>query len=198
MSTQLLKTPGNYRLVLASQSPRRKELLSKLGYEFSQRQKNVEETFPIDLSVEKVAEFLSKKKAAAYEGEMAQDELIITADTVVILGEKILGKAENFAEAKTMLAQLSGKKHQVITGVCLQKKGIVHSFSVATDVYMKQLSSAEIAFYIENFKPFDKAGAYGIQEWIGLIGVEKIEGSYYNVMGLPVKELNEAITNFID
>jgi len=197
MSKQLLETPGNYRLVLASQSPRRKELLSKLGYKFTQRLKEVEETFPKDLNAEKVAEFLSKKKAAAYEGEMAEDELIITADTVVLLNGNILSKAKDFAEAKNMLNQLSGKKHQVITGVCLQKKGSAHSFSVATDVYMKPLSSAEIAFYIENYKPFDKAGAYGIQEWIGLIGVEKIEGSYYNVMGLPVKELYEAITTFI-
>ena len=197
MSNQLLKTPGNYRLVLASQSPRRKELLGKLGYEFSQRLKKVEETYPTDLATEKVAEFLSKKKAAAYENELADDELIITADTVVILNNTILGKAENFGEAKTMLEQLSGKKHQVITGVCLQKKGSAHSFSVTTTVFMKQLSIAEIAFYIENFKPFDKAGAYGIQEWIGFIGVDKIEGSYYNVMGLPVKELYDAINSFI-
>ena len=176
MSSQLLKTPGNFKLVLASQSPRRKELLSKLGYQFSQRLKEVEETYPEDLEPEKVAEYLSNKKAKAYESDMGEDELIITADTVVILNKVILAKAKNAAEAKEMLKQLSGKKHQVVTAVCLQKKGLSHSFSVTTEVFFKHLSAKEIEFYIANFQPFDKAGAYGIQEWIGFIGVEKIKG----------------------
>lgn len=188
--------PNNHQLILASQSPRRKALLESLGYSFKQRLKAVDESFPKDLKVTQIAEYLSKKKANAYLEDLKEKELLITSDTVVVLGKEILEKANDAKEAKIMLLMLSGKKHQVITGVCLSNIKKQQSFSVSTQVYFKTLSSTEIDHYIENYKPFDKAGAYGIQEWIGFIGVEKIEGSFYNVMGLPLKELYEAIINF--
>lgn len=188
--------PNNYQLVLASQSPRRKELLSNLGYEYTHRIKQVDECYPKDLNPEVIAEYLSIKKSEAYVAGIAENEIIITADTVVLLNKKILGKAKNKVEATRMLELLSGKKHQVISGISLLKKGRRTSFSVLTSVYMKALKPEEINFYVNTFEPFDKAGAYGIQEWIGYIGVEKIEGSFYNVMGLPLKELYEALNKF--
>lgn len=196
MAVAKLTLANNFQLILASQSPRRKELLSNLGYNFSQRIKKVEESYPNNLKPEEVAEYLSKKKSEAYESDLAENEIVITADTVVILNKSILGKAKNKAEATKMLKQLSGKKHHVVSGVCLLKKGTRKAFSVTTTVYMKELSSEEIEYYVDNFQPFDKAGAYGIQEWIGYIGVEKIEGSFYNVMGLPLRELYTALNEF--
>lgn len=188
--------PGGYQLILASQSPRRKELLEKLGYRFRQIAKDVDESYPHDLEVDQIAEYLSQKKAKAYESELASNDLLITSDTIVCIGNQVLGKASNADQAKEMLNLLSAKQHTVISGVTLSSISKSVSFSVHTQVQMKALSSDEIEFYIDNFKPYDKAGAYGIQEWIGFIGVDEIKGSFYNVMGLPVKELYEAIVRF--
>jgi septum formation protein len=185
--------PKGYRLILASKSPRRKALMEQLGYAFEQRTKEIEETYPADLPKTEVAEFLSRKKAEAFKSELKEKELLITSDTVVCLENRLLEKASDEAEAKSMLRALSGNKHEVISGVCLSSVDKQHSFSVKTPVYFKTLSDQEIDYYIKKYQPFDKAGAYGIQEWIGKIGVEKIEGSFYNVMGLPVKEVYEAI-----
>lgn len=188
--------PKGFRLILGSQSPRRKALLESLGYTFRQRVKSIEETFPPKMKAEEIAEYLSKKKAAAQINELEENDLLITSDTVVILGNKILEKAANKEIAKRMLQTLSGKTHKVISGVCLTSKSKQISLSVSTTVYFKALSREEIDYYIKHYQPFDKAGAYGIQEWIGFIGVEKIEGSFYNVMGLPVQELYQAIQEF--
>lgn len=185
-----------YKLLLGSQSPRRKELLQKLGFQFKQIKLEAEETFPPDLPPLEVAEFLSRKKAEVGLPQLKEDELMITADTTVVIGKTILNKAANAEEAKGMLARLSDDEHEVISGVCLTSKEKAYSFSVSTKVYFKPLSSEEIDHYVKQFQPFDKAGAYGIQEWIGMIGVKRIEGSFYNVMGLPLKELYEAIRDF--
>lgn len=185
-----------YQLILGSQSPRRKELLEKLGLDFRQISLNADESFPADLPPVEVAEFLSRKKAAAGINDLKKDQLLITSDTTVVIGKSILNKAINAKEAKAMLQLLSGKDHLVISGVCLSSVEKVISFSVSTRVFFKELSSDEIDYYIKNYKPFDKAGAYGIQEWIGMIGVERIEGSFYNVMGLPLKELWEEVLRF--
>lgn len=187
---------NKWNIILGSQSPRRKQLLEQLGYSFSQIAKETDERFHEEMDITDVAEFLSRKKAKAYENDLTSGQLLITSDTTVCIGEKILNKPKNEAQAKEMLMMLSGKKHQVISGVCLSSTEKTVSFSVSTTVSMKELSPEEINYYIEKFQPFDKAGAYGIQEWIGLIGVEKIEGSFYNVMGLPVKALYEAIEAF--
>lgn len=185
-----------YNIILASQSPRRKDLLNQLGYEFRQVSKVVDESYPEDLPVEKVAEYLSIKKAEAYQEELSLTDLLITSDTTVCLSNNILGKPSDAKEAKQMLSELSGSTHTVVTGVCLSATHKKVSFSVSTVVTMKAISEEEIQYYINKYQPFDKAGAYGIQEWIGFIAVEKIEGSFYNVMGLPLKELYEAIEAF--
>ncbi|KAA3651839.1 MAG: septum formation protein Maf [Bacteroidetes bacterium] len=192
----LILNPKNYNLILASQSPRRKQLLADLGYSFTQLSKDLDESFPENMPINKVAEYLACKKADGFKADLKPNDLLITSDTTVCLANEILNKASNEAEAKTMLQKLSGKSHEVITGVCLSSMDKRISFSVSTKVFFKSLSNSEIEYYIQHFKPFDKAGAYGIQEWIGFIGVEKIEGSYFNVMGLPVKELHEAIEQF--
>jgi septum formation protein len=175
-------------ILLASNSPRRKELLSGLGIQFEVRVKEVHEDFPEHLQREQVAEFLASHKADAYIADL-QDEVLITADTIVCLGERILNKPGNDSEAFEMLRALSGTHHEVITGVCILTKNSKTIFHDVTKVYFKELSNEEILYYIEHYQPFDKAGAYGIQEWIGKIGIEKIEGSYFNVVGLPVQKL---------
>ena len=188
--------PKGFNIILASQSPRRKQLLSDLGYKFTQTSKDLDESFPSDLPINEVAEYLANKKAKGFKEDLKENDLLITSDTTVCLENEILNKAANPEEAKAMLQKISSKAHEVITGVCLSSVNKSISFSGITKVYFKELSNDEIEFYIEKFKPFDKAGAYGIQEWIGFIGVEKIEGSYFNVMGLPVKLFYEAIENF--
>ena len=185
-----------YKVVLGSKSPRRKELLSQLGITFTQRKLDADESFPKKLKPTEVAEYLSRKKASAGLEKLKKNELLITSDTTVVLGKKILNKAADAKEAKKMLQKLSNQKHKVITGVCISSKEKAISFSVGTKVYFKKLSEEEIDYYIANYKPFDKAGAYGIQEWIGMIGVSKIKGSYYNVMGLPLRELYEKLKEF--
>ena len=181
------------KIILASNSPRRKELLGGLGVDFEVKVLNgVDESYPDTLPAKDVAEYIATEKAAAYT--VQEDELLITADTVVIVGQDILGKPKDAADACRMLRELSGKTHQVVTGVCLTTSQEQRRFSVTTDVTFKQLSDAEIEHYVDKYKPFDKAGAYGIQEWIGYIGVTALNGSYYNVMGFPVQRVYEELT----
>lgn len=188
-----------WKIILASNSPRRKELLAGLDLQFEVRVlQNIDESYPHDLPTLKIAEFISKKKADAYVETMADDELVITADTVVILGDEVMGKPHDEADAKRMLGELSGRTHQVATGVTLSTKERQMSFSVVTDVTFKQLSADEIDYYVRTYHPMDKAGAYGIQEWIGYIGVTALKGSYFNVMGLPVQRIYEALKTFSD
>lgn len=186
-----------YHIILASNSPRRKELLAGLDIPFDVRViDGIDESFPHDLLTKDIAGYIAKKKADAYQQTMAADELIITADTIVILGQKVMGKPKDAAEAVGMLQELSGHTHQVITGVCLTTKEKQVSFSVETDVTFKTLTDEEIHYYVEHYRPFDKAGAYGIQEWIGHVGVTGMNGSYFNVMGLPVQRIYEALRMF--
>ena len=186
-----------YKIILASNSPRRKELLAGLDVDFSVRViDGIDESYPNDLPTCDIAEYISRKKAAAYRQSMAADELVITADTVVILDNEVMGKPHDEADAHRMLRELSGQTHQVITGVTLTTLEQQTSFSVKTDVTFKRLSAEEIDYYVQKYKPFDKAGAYGIQEWIGYIGVTALHGSYFNVMGLPVQRIYEALKNF--
>lgn len=186
-----------YHIVLASNSPRRKELLAGLGIKFDVRVlPDIDESYPATLSAKDTAEYIAEKKAAAYRKSMAEDELIITADTVVIVDNEVLGKPANGSEAHKMLQKLSGRTHQVVTGVCLMTQTQTVHFSVETDVTFKKLTDGETDYYIENYKPFDKAGAYGIQEWIGYIGCTGLRGSYYNVMGLPVQRIYTELQKF--
>jgi septum formation protein len=172
-------------LVLASNSPRRQQLLISAGFVFSVQTKNIPEDFPETMPLAEVPVYLARKKAMAFKDEI-NDELIIAADTVVIIDGKILNKPADETEAAQMLSQLSGNMHEVITGVCLFTRNKTFTFSDRTEVYFKNLSPEEINFYVTYYCPFDKAGAYGAQEWMGMIAVEKIVGSYFNVMGLPV------------
>lgn len=185
-----------YKVILASNSPRRKELLAGLDIDFEVCVKEgIDESYPPQLPTHEIAEYISRKKAAAYRRDMASGELIITADTVVILGNQVLGKPKDDAEACSMLRLLSGQTHHVITGVTITTISKQISFSMKTDVSFKQLSENEISYYVGHYHPLDKAGAYGIQEWIGHIGVTGMSGSYYNVMGLPVQRIYEALKN---
>ena len=187
---------SNYQIILASKSPRCQQLLAELGIHFKVKTFDTDESFPADLPVVDVPVFLAKQKAKPFENTISGTDLIITSDTIVAIQNEILGKPANYAEAFEMLEKLSGKLHQVITGVLLYSTQKSVAFTVITNVWFKQLSDQEIDYYITNFKPFDKAGAYGIQEWIGHIGVERIEGSYFNVMGLPVQKLYEILKTY--
>ena len=185
-----------FKIILASNSPRRRELLA-----------GIDESYPATLDAYQVAEYISKKKAEAYRSLLSDDVLVLTADTVVIAptadeqNDKegkgvILGKPKDAQEARAMLQMLSGKTHHVVTGVCLTSSEKQHSFSVVTEVSFKTLTEQEIAYYIDHYKPFDKAGAYGIQEWIGYIGCTGLKGSYFNVMGLPAQRIYEELQKF--
>ena len=186
-----------YKIILASNSPRRKELLAGLDVDFEVRViDGIDESYPADLPTRHIAEYISQKKAAAYRETMAADELVITADTIVVLGDEVMGKPHDEADACRMLHELSGKTHQVITGVTLSTRERQQSFSVLTDVTFKTLSDDEIHYYVTHYRPFDKAGSYGIQEWIGYIGVTALNGSYFNVMGLPVQRIYKALKRF--
>ena len=185
-----------YNFILASQSPRRQQLLHSLGIEFTVRTKEVEEVWPDGLETEEIPVYLAELKAQAFKDDLKDNELLITADTVVCLGKEVLGKPGSFDEACEMLQRLSGKEHQVITSVCLTSAHKQESFYSVTNVEFKTLTREEIEHYVTNFKPYDKAGAYGIQEWIGSIGITHIEGSFYNVMGLPIQKLYEYIQSF--
>ena len=180
----------DYHIILSSNSPRRKELLAGLDLDFDIHViPGIDESYPEDMPVMEIAEYISTKKAEAYKNIIEPNNLIITADTVVILGDEGLGKPKNLDDAKRILHELSGKVHHVVTGVCLTSLVKQKHFSVVTDVAFKLLSDSEINYYVEHYKPLDKAGAYGIQEWIGYIGVTSIKGSYFNVMGLPVQRI---------
>ncbi|MGL4520350.1 MAG: Maf-like protein [Phocaeicola sp.] len=186
----MLHNLENYKIILASQSPRRKELLAGLDLAFEVRVlADVDESYPTHLAGEEIAAYIATAKAKAYLQTMQPDELVITADTIVCQSGEVLGKPTDAQEAKQMLRTLSGKRHQVFTGVCLVSTTFQKLFVAATHVTFATLSEEEITYYVEKYKPMDKAGSYGIQEWIGFIGVEQIEGSYFNVMGLPVQRL---------
>ncbi len=179
-----------YRIILASQSPRRRELLAGLGVEFDIKViPDIEESYPQQLPPAEVPAYIARQKAEAYRNDMATNDLIITADTIVCCDNAIMGKPTDDADARRMLHALSGRTHQVITGVCITTTTIQRTLSTSTDVTFKHLTDEEIDYYISHFHPTDKAGSYGIQEWIGYIGVERIEGSYFNVMGLPIQRL---------
>ena len=186
----MLENLKKYRLVLASNSPRRKELLAGLDVDYEVRVlPDIDESYPDGLSGEEIPKYISRKKAEAYETIMQPDELIITADTIVWTDGKVLGKPKDEAEAKDMLRRLSGRTHQVITGVTLVTAGKKKTFATVSEVTFDELSDEEIAYYVVHYRPLDKAGAYGIQEWIGYVGVSSLSGSYFNVMGLPVQRL---------
>lgn len=185
-----------YQLILGSASPRRQELLKSLGFTFRLRPINADEIWPKDLMAEEIPVFLAEHKAAAYQEELADNDLLITADTIVWCEGKVFNKPENFEEGKKMLSELSGKMHEVFTAVCLKSRNKKITFCDTSKVYFKELQNEEIEYYLRNFKPYDKAGGYGVQDWIGYIAIDRIEGSFYNVMGLPVKQLYEHLIRF--
>ena len=190
-------TMNNYHIILASNSPRRRELLSGLGIEYEVRTlPDIDESYPDDLQGGDIPLYISKEKADAYKPLLQPDELIITADTIVWLNGEVLGKPRGREEAIAMLHKLSGHIHEVFTGVTLTTKEKQRSFYAETKVTFALLSDEEIVHYVDNYQPYDKAGSYGVQEWIGYIGVERIEGSYFNVMGLPVQRLYKELQKF--
>jgi len=184
-------------LILGSESPRRQYLLKELGLEFEILAPKVKENYPDNLTPVEIAVYLAELKSDNFDASrFSENTILITADTIVSIDDHILGKPGNYQEAVCMLQKLSGHKHDVITAVCLRSRSHKKTFHVLSSVYFKELSMEEIDYYIENFRPFDKAGGYGIQEWIGYIGISKIEGSFFNIMGLPVKELYEELLLF--
>src|ERR1035437_1158009 len=182
-----------HKIILGSASPRRQQLLKDAAFNFSVQPINADESFPANLKAEQIALYLCEKKAAAFPNKLADNEILITADTIVWIDNIVLNKPGSEFEAKQMLQLLSGKMHQVFTGVCLTSNKNKISFTDETKVYFKNLTEEEILFYIKNYKPFDKAGSYGAQDWLGLVGIEKIEGSYFNVMGLPIHRVYEEL-----
>ncbi|MBE6283502.1 MAG: septum formation protein Maf [Mediterranea massiliensis] len=193
----MLDNLKKYRIILASNSPRRKELLAGLGVDYEVRTlPDVDESYPETLQGADIPLFISKIKADAYKTLLQPDELMITADTIVWMDGMVLGKPRNRFGAIEMLRQLSGHTHQVFTGVTITTATRQHSFSVGTEVCFANLTDEEIVYYVDTYQPMDKAGAYGVQEWIGYIGVENISGSYFNVMGLPVQRLYRELLNF--
>ena len=186
----MLDNLEKYKVILASGSPRRRELMEGLGVNYEVRiLPDVDESYPHTLQGEEIPLYIAKEKADAYIPMMQPDELIITADTIVWLDGKVLGKPRDREDALQMLRTMSGRTHEVFTGVCITTTDWQRSFTAQTEVRFATLSEDEIIYYVDNFKPMDKAGAYGVQEWIGFIGVENISGSYYNIMGLPVQKL---------
>jgi septum formation protein len=186
-----------YDVVLASNSPRRRELLAGLDIAFTVRTlQGVDESYPVGLSAEEIPLYIARAKAKAYRATMGERDLIITADTIVWMDGEVLGKPKDGEDARRMLRMLSGNTHRVITGVSITTQERQHCFSVVSHVTFAALTEEEIDYYIECYRPFDKAGAYGIQEWIGYIGVTRLEGSYFNVMGLPVQRLYQELLKF--
>lgn len=193
----MLDNLKNYDIILASNSPRRKELLQRLGLPFKVRTLfGVDESFPENLHGEEIALYIARKKAEAYKSSMSSNELLITADTIVCLDGVVMGKPYGAENAKTILRQLSGRVHQVITGVTVLTQVKRESFAVTSHVKFANVTEDEIDYYVDNYLPFDKAGAYGIQEWFGLVAVEELRGSYFNVMGLPVQRLYTVLKQF--
>ena len=192
----VLQNLQQYEIILASQSPRRQQLLSDLGLQFTVQSMDVNEEFPSELKMNEIPVYLAELKATAFLPQLKSNQLVITADTIVWLDGQVMNKPRDFADGFRMLKELSGQKHQVITGVCLLSTRKQNSFYASTDVWFSQLSDDEINYYLETFRPYDKAGAYGIQEWIGYIGINRIEGSFYNVMGLPIQSLYEHLKAF--
>ena len=184
-----------YRLILASGSPRRQQFFKDLDLDFEIRLKEIEEIYPKELKREQITNYLAELKANAFEGELQENEILITSDTIVWHNNKALGKPKDTQEAFEILQSLSNTTHEVITSVCFKKNAQTKLLHEVTKVSFNKLSDKEILYYIENYKPFDKAGAYGIQEWIGFVGVSKIEGSYANVMGLPTDKVYEYLNN---
>lgn len=190
---QIMNSP---KIILASKSPRRQELLNLMGLEFRIVLKDVDESYPDSLTPEEVAVYIATQKAKAFD-ETVDDEIVLTADTIVCIDDQILGKPENADHAIEMLRTLSGRMHRVITGVCLLHKHQYHSFYDVSEVYFSKLSDEEITAYVNKYQPFDKAGSYGIQERIGLIGIERINGSYTNVVGLPTEKLYRELAKLV-
>ncbi|MGB1017798.1 MAG: Maf family nucleotide pyrophosphatase [Chitinophagales bacterium] len=186
----------NFNIILASKSPRRKELLGNIVPNFILKTKDVEEIYPNTLAAKEVAAYLAKLKADAFKEDLKPNDIVITSDTTVVLGKTIYGKPKDRQDAIEIIQALSGKMHEVITGVCLKNIYKEEVFSCTTKVFFKTLSLEEIEYYVDTFKPFDKAGAYAIQEWIGFIGIEKIEGDYNNIVGLPLQALHTKLTQF--
>ena len=184
------------KILLGSKSPRRQQLLNEMGLSFTVDSIDTDETYPTDLTNTQIPVYLAIKKAKPFEKKLKIDEILITADTIVCIDEEVLGKPKDKKEATEILLKLSGKEHQVITGVCLKSIEKQVSFYTITRVYFKELNLDEINYYIDHYQPYDKAGAYGIQEWIGFIGIHRIDGSFYNVMGLPVQKLYEELSRF--
>ncbi len=184
------------KIILGSQSPRRKYLLKEMGFEFEVIIKEIDESFPSDMETKQVAEFIARNKAAAFKEILEDDMLVITADTVVVHDGDILGKPKSFAEAKEMISRLSNDTHQVYSGVCINSLEKKISFSDVSEVKISSISEKEMDYYIKNFSPLDKAGAYGIQEWFGHNKVQKIIGSYTNIMGLPTSKLYDQLISF--
>jgi septum formation protein len=196
----IMDSLNKFRIILASSSPRRQQLLKEIGLNFDIVVKDFHETFPEDLKGDEIALFVAKQKADLFRNEMADNEIVITADTIVWCNSMVLGKPSNEEDAKRILKEISGNTHEVITAVCILSSFAEKLFSVSTKVTFGVISDEDIEYYIRNFNPFDKAGAYGIQEWIGIMGCSSIEGSYFNVVGLPVhqlyKELRELVSQF--
>ena len=187
----------NYKVLLASNSPRREELLRGIDIDFEVKVlPDIDESYPDNIPSEEIAEFVAIKKAKPYASSLHEDELLLTADTIVLLEDTVLGKPANKKEAKQMLRQLSGKTHRVITGVCLTSTKKQTSFSATSDVEFGKLTDQEIEYYVEHYSPMDKAGAYGVQEWIGYVAVKQINGSYYNIMGLPIQRVYRELIKF--
>ena len=185
-------------LILASASPRRRQLMADAGLEFTLAPKfECDESYPTTLPAAEVASFLSALKSEAYPEPLAEGEILVTADTTVVIGERVLGKPADREEACEMLRSMSGRSHKVYTGVTLRSSEKMHTFAAETLVYFREMSEDEIAYYVDNYRPYDKAGAYGIQEWIGYVAIERIEGSFYNVMGLPIQRLYTELLAFV-
>lgn len=188
---------NNYKILLASRSPRRQQLLSELGLRFDVVVRDWNENYPSDLKGPEIALFVSEGKADIFKNEINDNEIVITADTIVWCNERVLDKPSGRSEAIQIIREISGNSHEVITGVCLLSKFDKKSFYTSTKVTFEMLSDEEIEFYVDNYQPFDKAGAYGIQEWIGIAACSRIEGSYFNVMGLPVQQVYHELQEFI-
>ncbi len=189
---------GKTEIILASQSPRRQQLLKDMGFNFRVMHSEAEEKYPDNLEIKQIPVYLAELKANALKAKLNENTLLISADTIVAIDNEVLGKPNDEADAFRILKCISGRKHQVITGVCLKTLKGQKSFYAESNVFFRELSDKEIYYYIHNYKPYDKAGAYGIQEWIGYIGIERIEGSYYNVMGLPTQMLYKELKNFLN